>query len=200
MCVYIPTAVLFQAVWGKDLPSKADFSQRLMLTKAGLATSSARSSAAWLQFCQKCGFIGGNDPFLSGVEITAHTKKTYPRNTCWERVCCMLLHLLSSLVNMAGYHLTSFENSFCSESSWLWQAPNRIVSLHVPWNPHVLLVNISNFSVGSRLNSQSFARPTLYSLIVQEPVKGYGSDWIYPFISATDLSFCIFLGLATHWN
>ena len=196
VCVYIPTAVLFQAVWGKDLPSKADFSQRLMLTKAGLATS----SAAWLQFCQKCGFIGGNDPFLSGVEITAHTKKTYPRNTCWERVCCMLLHLLSSLVNMAGYHLTSFENSFCSESSWLWQAPNRIVSLHVPWNPHVLLVNISSFSVGSRLNSQSFARPTLYSLIVQEPVKGYGSDWIYPFISATDLSFCIFLGLATHWN
>lgn len=75
VCVYIPTAVLFQAVWGKDLPSKADFSQRLMLTKAGLATSSARSSAAWLQFCQKCGFIGGNDPFLSGVEITAHTKK-----------------------------------------------------------------------------------------------------------------------------
>ena len=42
--------------------SKADFSQRLLI-KAGLATSSARSSAAWLQSCQRNGFGGGNDHF-----------------------------------------------------------------------------------------------------------------------------------------
>ena len=89
--------VLFQAVWGKDLPSKADFSQRLMLTKAGLATSSARSSAAWLQFCQKCGFIGGKKRSFSKWGWNYRTyKKTHIRETLAERefaACCSICSL-----------------------------------------------------------------------------------------------------------
>ena len=100
-CVYIPTAVLFQAVWGKDLPSKADFSQRLMLTKAGLATSSARSSAAWLQFCQKCGFIGGKKRSFSkwGWNYRTYKKNISEKHLLRES----LLHVAPSALFVGKY-------------------------------------------------------------------------------------------------